>query len=469
MGLRSRSAAALALCALLLGAAGAFVLGCTRQALRPRNLLLVLLDTTRADRLSCYGGATDTTPAIDELARSGARFEAAYSQSSLTPVSAASVLTGTLPPRTGVRSLFVVGGQALAPDVPSLFDELRGRGLATAAFVSAKPMGRQYGLDRGFDVYDDDLSETARRHGIERFADAPQRPAEETTERALAWLGERGREPFALLLHWFDAHDPSFVPPREFLARRLQLEQPASVGRTTAPQTWPELYRPESLVQLYAAEVAYMDSELARILGRLEELGVRDDTLVCVIADHGEAFGEHGFWTHGILYEEQLHVPLVLAGPGVPPGLEVPSVVRLVDLAPTLLELFGIPAGGAAHDGRSLVPLLARGEPQPPPGLPEVYAEVHHAAEDRLQRDTEMYSLRVGEWKYIHRPVNGRHELYDLARDPLELENLYTPEHAMGLALQTRLLRMGAVDGAAPSLEGIAPEELERLRALGYL
>lgn len=460
MTLRSRTLWALA--------TGALALACGREPAEPRNLLLVLLDTTRADRLSCYGGAAGTTPTIDALAQSGTRFEVAYSQSSLTPVSAASLMTGALPQRTGVRSLFVVGGQTLAADVPSLFEELRGQGLATAAFVSAKPMGRQYGLDRGFEVYDDDLTETAARHGIERFADAPQRPAEETTERALAWLAEHGREPFALLLHWFDAHDPSFVPPREFLAEHLPLEQPPGVGRTTSPQTWPELYRPESLVQLYAAEVAYMDRELGRVLARLGELGVRDDTLVCVIADHGEAFGEHDFWTHGILYEEQLRVPLVLAGPGIPAGRDVSSVVRLVDLAPTLLEVFGSAVGGAAFDGRSLVPLLAR-EAHEPARLPEVYAEVHHAAEDRLERDTEMYALRVGEWKYIHRPVNGRHELYDLARDPLELVNLYAPDQAMALALQTRLLRMGAVDGAAPSLEGIAPEELERLRALGYL
>jgi arylsulfatase A-like enzyme len=448
-------------------AAGALALACGREASPPRNLLLVMLDTTRADRLSCYGGAPRTTPVIDELARGGARFEAAYAQSSLTPVSAASVMTGTWPHRTGVRSLFVVGGQALAADVPSLFGELRERGRRTAAFVSAKPMGRQYGLDRGFEVYDDDLSETAARHGIERFADAPQRPAEETTERALAWLAEHGREPFALLLHWFDAHDPSFVPPREFLAEHLPLAQPPGVARTTSPQSWPELYRPESLVRLYAAEIAYMDRELGRILDALDGLGVRDDTLVCVIADHGEAFGEHDFWTHGLLYEEQLRVPLVLAGPGVPAGIEVEGVVRLVDLAPTLLELFGS-STEARFDGRSLAPLFER-DASAPAQPPEVYAEVHHAAEDRLKRDTELYTLRVGDWKYIHRPSNGRHELFDLARDPGELENLYAPDHAMGLALQTRLLRLGAVDGAVPSLEGIPPEELERLRALGYL
>jgi len=449
----------------LAAAAGVLAAACAPQPPAARNLLLVVLDTTRADHLSAYGHERETTPTIDALAAAGAQFEQAFAQSSLTPVSAASFLTGTWPYRTGVRSLFVVGGDTLSPDVPSLFELLRASGRCTAAFVSAKPMGRQYGLDRGFELYDDDLTETARRHAIERFTDAPQRPAEETTERALAWLEERGREPFALMLHWFDAHDPSFVPPREFLEARLSLPVPPGIGRTTTPGSWPALYQPEHLAELYDAEIEYMDRELARVLEALERLGVRDDTLVCVIADHGEGLGQHGFWTHGLLYQEQLHVPLVLAGPGVQPGVRAGAPVRLVDLAPTLCELLDLRAQGEAFDGSSLVAGLdsfgfeAR----------EVYAEVHHAAEDRLGRDTQMYSLSYGRWKYIHRPASGAHELFDLVEDPGELTNLYASQQPVGLALQARLLALGAVGGEVPSLEGLPPEELERLRALGYL
>jgi arylsulfatase A-like enzyme len=441
---------------------------CARESAAPaaRNLLLIVLDTTRADHLGAYGYGRATTPTLDALAGTGARFEAAYAQSSLTPVSAASFLTGSWPHRTGVRSLFMVAGEALSSEVPSLPEALRASGRRTAAFVSARPMGRHYGLDRGFERFDDDLTETARRYGIERFANAPQRPAEETTERALAWLHAHGRERFALMLHWFDAHDLSFLPPREFLAERLSFPVPAKLGRTASPGSWPALFERAHRVELYDAEIAYMDRELARVLAALDELGVGADTLVCVIGDHGEAFGEHGFWTHGILYEEQLRVPLILAGPGVPPGVEVPETVRLVDLAPTLVDLLALP-GGAAFDGSSLLPQLA--PPAGPPGGPprEVYAEVHHAAEDRLGRDTEMYSLRVGRWKYIHRPTSGAHELYDLERDPGERDNVYAPGHAVGSALQARLA--GVVDGEVPSLEGVAPEELEHLRALGYL
>jgi arylsulfatase A-like enzyme len=447
------------------------VAACSREAAQASgpNLLLVVLDTTRADHLSAYGHERPTTPTVDALAASGTRFEQAFSQSSLTPVSAASFLSGAWPHRTGVRSLFVVGGETMSADVPSLFGLLRASGRRTAGFVSAKPMGAQYGLDRGFEHYDDDLTETARRFGIERFTDAPQRPAEETTERALEWLAEHGREPFALMLHWFDAHDPSFVPPREWLEPRLSFPVPEDLERTPTPASWPQLYQPAHLVELYDAEIEYMDRELSRVLAALDELGVRDDTLVVVLADHGEAFGEHDFWSHGILYEEQLHVPLVLAGPGVPAGIAPPDVVRLVDLAPTLCQLLRLDAGEAAFDGASLAAHLRAGDAPTSEPAREVPAEVHHAAQDRLRRDTEMYSLRLGRWKYIHRPTRETHELYDLETDPGELTNLYAPEQAVGLALQARLLSSGAVDGEVPSLEGIPPEELERLRALGYL
>jgi arylsulfatase len=432
----------------------------------PANLLLVVLDTTRADHLSCYGHGVETTPTIDRLAAEGARFADAHAQSSLTPVSAGTLLSGALPFRHGVRSLFVVGKDQLSGEVASLPELLARSGRRTAAFVGAKPMGRQYGLARGFESYHDDLSATRERFRVESPSDAPQRPADETTDLVLPWLDAHGREPFALMVHYFDAHDASFVPPREWLERHVTFPLPDPLPRAGDDARIPALAEPAARVELYDAELRFADEQLARILAKLGELGVRGRTLVAVVADHGEAFGEHGFWTHGILYEEQLRVPLVLSGPGIARGVVVEERARLVDFLPTVADLLDLPAPAEALDGRSLAPLLEGGEAEEPR---EVYAEVRHAREDRLGRDPEMYALRVRDWKYIHRPASGLHELYDLAADPRELRNLYAPDHPRARAMAYRLGQMGALSGELPTLEGLSEGQLEELRRLGYL
>ncbi len=447
-------------------ALGLAALACGGSEPGPRNLLVVLLDTTRADHLSCYGYAVQTTPTIDALARGGVRFDGAFAQSSLTPVSAGTLLSGALPFRHGVRSLFVVGKQSMSADVASLFEMLGASGRRTAGFVSAKPMGRQYGLARGFDEYHDDLAGTKERHGIARFADAPQRPGDETTDLALTWLDVNGREPFALMVHLFDAHDPSFVPPRAFLERHLSFPWPAGVGRLVPPGAFLELHDDlGKLVELYDAELRFMDDQVARLLARLDALGVGDDTLVAVVADHGEAFGEHGFYTHGLLYREHLHVPLILSGPGVPRGEVVDARVRLVDFLPTVAELLALGAPGAALDGSSLVPLISGADD----AGRDVYAEVHHAAGDSRGRDTEMYSIAAEGWKYIHRPATGAHELYEVGSDSAELDNLYAPDHPRAEVLRHRIELLGAVDGVVPTTEGMSAEAIEQLRRLGYL
>lgn len=438
---------------------------CSPAAPKP-NVLIVLLDTTRADHLSCYGYAKSTTPTIDALAAEGTRFEDVRSQSSLTPVSASTLLSGALPFRHGVRSLFAVGGETLSKDVASLPELFVASGRRTAAFVSAKPMGTQYGLARGFETYHDDLSASFAKHGIERASDAPQRPADDTTELVLEWLDGHGKEPFALLVHYFDAHDPSFVPPLDWLENHVDFPLPPGTTRAGPERRIPALAKPENRVALYDAELKFMDEQLARVVAKLREQGTLDDTLVVVLADHGEAFGEHDFWTHGILYEEQLRVPLVLRGPGVPRAKTVAQRARVVDVLPTLAELLDLPAPKAALDGRSLAPFVkgTRASEER-----EVYAEVHHAAEDRLKRDPQMFTLRAGDWKYIHRPATAQHELYDLSKDPGELQNLYRADHPRALGLAHRLTQMGALGGAGVSLEGLSEAQLEELRQLGYL
>lgn len=435
----------------------------------PRNVLLVLLDTTRSDHLGCYGYPRETTPTIDGLAADGVRFDSVFAQSSLTPVSAGSLFSGAHPFRHGVRSLFVVDGDELAGDVGNLFELLAASGRRTAGFVSAKPMGRQYGLARGFETYEDDMASTKAQYGIGRFGDAPQRPGDVTADLALTWLEQHGREPFALLLHMFDAHDPSFVPPAEFLAEQLSFPVPDPLDRYLSGAAIRELFgTPQRLVELYDAELRFMDHQVARVLEALDALGVREQTLVVVVADHGEAFGEHQFYTHGLLYREHLQVPLIFHGPGLEGGRTVEARVRLVDVFPTLAEMMGLGSPGAEVDGASLVELLEDGAGRGH-GARDVYAEVHHAPGDSRGRESEMYSLTSGRWKYVHRPVSGEHELFDLEADPGELTNLYAPDHPEAVRLRVRIEAMGAIDGVAPSFEGLSPEALEELRLLGYL
>jgi arylsulfatase A-like enzyme len=428
----------------------------------PKNLLLVVFDTTRADHLGCYGYGRKTSPTVDGLAKDGLLFENAYSSSSLTPVSAGSFLTGTLPYRHGVRSLFVVGEESLAGDVPALFELLQGEGRRTAAFVSARPMGRHYGLARGFEHYDDDMSAVKQRFGLERFADAPQRPGDMTTDLALDWLRANGDRPFAAMVHLFDAHDLSFVPPREFLDRHLDFPLPPELGRF-----WPHspLKTIEQLLALYDAEILFMDRQLRRLLTTLEELGVREDTLVVFLADHGESFGEHGYFTHGWLAEEELRVPLVLSGAGVEHSAQVDQRVRTIDLLPTLCELFGIEVPENI-DGAPLLG-LARGEVED--YQREVYAEVHHAPGDPRGREAAMHTIINGPWKYIHRPASRAHELYHLGDDPAEAHNLFEAKPTVAARLTQKLLERGALGGAAVSLEGLTPVQIRELQSLGYL
>ena len=448
------------------------VAACTGEtAAPPPNLLLFVLDTTRADHLGCYGRTGQTSPAIDALAAQGVRFDNALAPSSLTPVSAGSVLTGASPFRHGVRSLFVVGRHRLAEGVTSLAQVLGERGWATAAFVSARPMGSQYGLDRGFDEYADALEQHARRNRRLGLANPYQRRADETAGLALEWLARHAGAPFFLMVHFFDAHDPTLIPPRAFLAERVSFALPDDLdragnlaGRGGAPDLLDA--PPAERVALYDAEIAYMDQQVARILAALERRGLLDHTLVAVIGDHGEGLGQHDFWTHGLLYEEQLRVPLILRGPGIPRGKVVAARVRLVDLAPSLAELSGVSVWPGVSDGRSFAPLLRGVEEE---RERTVYAEVHHDAQDFLGRDAQMYALTLDRWKYIHRPASGRHELYDLAEDPGELENLYREDHPRAQQLLSALQGLGAITGYTAPRDEMSPEQLEALRSLGYV
>jgi arylsulfatase A-like enzyme len=410
----------------------------------PPHILLVTIDTLRADRCSGYGYPQPTTPRLDALARQGVRVADAYAPMATTGPSHASMFTGLHPRAHGV----VKNGYLLAPERRTLAEALRAAGYATAAVVSSFAVDAKFGLAQGFEVYDDDFpaegaSVKQRRWEGLAVAGGFDRRADAVGARAISWLARerpRGRR-FFLWVHYFDPHAP-YDPPEPHKSR----------------------FR-----AAYDGEVAFADAELGRLLDALDDAGLRESTLVVVTGDHGEGLGDHGHQEHGLnIYEEAVKVPLAFRWPGrLPAGSIVPGPVSLVDLEPTLLQLaLGAPAGGA---GRSLAPLLAQ-RAAPDPERP-IFMERRFYDPDSqkaLRIKGEKLAVRRGAFKYLEAPEEGTQELYDLSADPGELENLAAQEAARVRELRSLLdgFRRGTRPGAA---QRVSPEDQERLRALGYV
>lgn len=397
----------------------------------PRRVLLVTLDTTRADRLGCYGYAGASTPALDRLAASGVRFEHAVAPSPTTLPSHATILTGALPARHGVRNNATY---RLGPDLATLPERFREAGYRTGAVVASAILDSRFGLDRGFEEYDDAIP--APGEGLLRV---PERPAAEVSRRALDWIRRQGEERWFLWVHYFDPHF-EYSPAEPFAAR--------FAGRP------------------YDGEIASMDAALGVLLQDLRTRGLLEDTLVAVAADHGESLGEHGERSHGVfVYASTMRVPLLLAWErGLPRGRVVRGLVRLADLAPTILDHAGLPALEAAQ-GQSLRQEIERGEAAGLEALLESWLP-------RLNYGwSELVALQDGDWKYIRAP---RPELYDLHSDPGETENRVARDPAVAQEYRERLeqaLEQAAAGGASgPGAPIPLDSETERLlRSLGYL
>lgn len=408
-----------------LASLGALVSGGAPPADAP-SLVLMTLDTTRADSLGCYGAARASTLNLDGLAARGTRYARALTPSPLTFPAHCSLMTGLDPPFHGVRDN---GTATLPSSLPTLATVLASRGYATAAFVSSRVLDRRFGLDRGFETYGDGM--VAEREGEHGYA---ERNAEAVTSAALAWLSSLKRgKPFFLWVHYYDPHSP-YAPPGDWSG--------ASTERR------------------YAGEVAYMDREIGRLLARLPE---RASTLVAAVGDHGEMLGEHGERDHGLLlYSSSLEVPLILAGPAVPAGRVVPQTVGTRALPATLLAL--LKAGEAIRPFGAPLPGLLPGRSEARADDP-VYSETWMPATaygwSPLRAATDV-SLR-----YVLAP---RPELYDFVADPGETRNLVKErtgdaERLRGALAEIERRSAGrAAPAAAPP-----PEVVKALRSLGYL
>jgi arylsulfatase A-like enzyme/Flp pilus assembly protein TadD len=392
------------------------------------SLLLVTLDTTRPDHLQPYGADVET-PVLAALAADGVVFEQAYSVAPITLPAHTAIHTGLYPPQSGVRNN---GTQYVPAELTTLAERLHARGWRTAAFVSASVLERRYGLDQGFEVYDDDLSAGRERHPHI----VPDRPAEATVAAASAWLDTLGaRDPFFLWVHFYDPHAAYSPPPP---------------------------YRDQYRDRLYDGEIAYMDAQLGRLLAH-PRLAADPQLVVMALADHGESLGEHGEQTHAILaYDSTLHIPWIVKVPGAPAGTRVAESVSQIDLVPTVLDILHLQPEPSLS-GHSLVPLLSGAKRMPPRSLyEETYLPFYTYGWAKLR------VLRQDRWKLIDAPEP---ELYDVRRDPRELSNLFEREPGVAHDMQRDLEQFLASTGSA---EREAPLELdtataERLRSLGYL
>jgi choline-sulfatase len=395
--------------------------------LRP-NVLLITLDTTRADRIGAYGYTTASTPHLDRLAASGVRFEHALSPAPLTLPAHASLMTGRQPYAHGVRNN---GYFVLSPEMPTLAETFASAGYDTAAFVSAFVLDRQFGLSQGFAHYDDSLDRTS---GTASSSLELERRGDRTVEAATRWLSTRATgRPFFAWVHLFDPHDP-YAPPSPF--REQFADRP------------------------YDGEIAFTDALVGTLL---ERVGYgKSPTFVVVAGDHGESLGEHGESTHGLfVYDAALRVPLIIAGEGISGPSILSEPVRLIDVAPTIADLVGIDILPDV-EGRSLRSLMTRSTTAEEP--PAIYAETYFP--QFFMGWAPLRSLRAGRWKFIDAPEP---ELYDVEADPAERTNVIVRETARAESLRRALASTLASHANTSTPTPMSDDARQRLASLGYV
>ena len=452
--------------------------GCGGAPSHP-NVVLITVDTLRADHTSVYGYHRSTTPFLEQVAANGVRAEYAYAPMPTTLPVHVSLFTSEDPIAHGV----VRNGQIVSDRQVLLSEVLRGHGYRTAAFVSSYPLHHTFGLSRGFETYDDDFGGADSSIGTtRRWVGTPgegvrssvsfDRRANETTDRVFEWLEMNvdSEEPIFAWVHYFDPHDP-FDPPLPW--RNKYLLPKWKRGETRRLQA------------LYDGEVAFTDSEIAKLVGQLDELIPEEETLLIVTADHGEALGEHGFVGHGpILYEGAVRIPLLFRWTGhLPRDRTVLEPIGLIDLAPTILGLIGLPSEARALQGRDLSafvtepdshiperPLFLQRRSYRPQRVLSVGKEGSAVGRGLLVRGSKYAVLRFP-WKLIVAAEEGTRELYNIAEDPEEQFNAIHGHRDTARTLQGLLKSWidAQEERIVPSVTEGTEEQLDRLRTLGYV
>lgn len=395
------------------------------------NVVVITIDTLRADHLACYGYKRIKTPNIDQLAKSGVRFSNAFTAVPITLPSHTALMTGQYPMATGVHDF---SGNKLPPGSMTLARVLQSHGYSTAAFIASAALDSRFGLNQGFDTYYDHFN---LGHSREIHLDEIERRGDKVVDLALKWLESHHQKPFFLWVHLYDPHAP-YDPPEPYA----------------------RLYRTHP----YDGEIAFADAQVGRLFGYLKQQHLYENSLIVLASDHGESLGEHGEKTHGFfIYNATLHVALIVRIPGDPPRV-VQQGVSLVDVMPAVLQALGI-ARPASVQGQSLLSLML-GRPS---GIDsgqysENYAPLIHFGWNRL--------LGI-EWRGMEYIETTRPELYDLKADPDELHNLYSTHQALAHEMNQRLqdlIRRYTSAGKASAVAGRStdPALLASLRSLGY-
>lgn len=394
------------------------------------NVVLITIDTLRADHVGCYGYQQIKTPNIDSLAADGARFAHAFTPVPVTLPSHSAMLTGTYPMLSGMHDF---SGNKLSLQQVTLAAVLKQAGYATGAVMGAAVLDSRFGLNQGFDFYYDHFDFSRLE---EANLDEMERPGNVVADQALDWLGKNSQKKFFLWMHLYDPHYP-YHPP--------------------------EPYSREYATRPYDGEIAFADEQVGRLLHFLKEKGLYQNTVIVLAGDHGEGLGEHGEKTHGFfIYNATMHVPLIIHLPGKSAALAVGDPVSLVDLMPTVLAAVGVDSPPQVQ-GRNLLPVL-RG--------------------DKADRDRTLYGetflprihfnwseLRGAENVKYHFIDAPRPELYDLAKDPGELRNLFPDKKAVGEEMRAKLsglIREYSAGKEMAEKTGLDPALMERLKSLGY-
>jgi arylsulfatase A-like enzyme len=422
----------------------------------PTNVILIVIDTLRADHLGCYGYERDTSPQIDRLSETGILFQNAYCQMPSTGPSHASIFTSRYPRNHGLLK----NGWDLSHTCLTLAEKLQENDYTTAAIVSSFALDKQFGYAQGFDYYDDNYTEEGsslpdKNWEGHKVAKGFDQLADVTTQKAVNWIGQHNKEKFFLFVHYFDPHVP-YTPPDTYVRDFLK-EGMNSIAKDIAN---------------YDGEVRFVDAEVGKLLTSVKAEGLDSHTLIIITSDHGEGLHQHGWKGHGVLlYDEATRIPLIMTLPGIiPEKLINDSLIESIDIAPTILDVLGL-AKEKNFSGESLLPIMLEDKS---PSDPTAFLERRHFKNPEFRGFSvrgNKFAVRQKHWKYIWAPEGGIAELYDLAKDPQELSNVVSehPEVAAKLKEMIILWKEAQESGQVGVVQTIDQQSLDKLKALGYV